>query len=140
LHGTSTDASGIDRKVKSFPVPFIKCSVPSDCLSRDVALAAAIPNINTWAKAPRLYEIGSTTVPRAIYSQISHLPTIERGRQLIEIYGSASNAMLQGFRTPLLFRDTISSGLTPGAWLLVIGLLEAGETGYTYANQDTTIL
>jgi len=94
-------------------------------ISRDTALAAAIPNIGTWAKNPVMYEIGSKTLPTAKYAKygLEGLGAIEKGKRIVQI---------EGWRralTPCLrlspYVNTIKTGLTPGGYLLGIGSLHA---------------
>jgi len=90
--------------------------------SRDVALAALIPNLSLWAQNPALYEIGSLTVPSEVYQGIEGLNAIQKGSYLLSNYGLGGTLALNG--QALLegeFVNTIGTGLTPGGWLLVMG-------------------
>jgi hypothetical protein len=93
--------------------------------ARDVALAAAVPNIPLWAKNPVLYEVGSTTLPSAVYEGVQGLNAIQKGSYLISNYGLSGTAKLAGQAfIEGQYANTIGTGLTPGGWL---GLMGAGQ-------------
>jgi RHS repeat-associated protein len=85
-----------------------------------------IPNISSWAKNPILYEVGSTTVPSAVYEGMQGMNAIEKGGYLLSNYGwmgtlkLAGQAALDGE-----YAGTIGTGLTPGGWLAVMGASNA---------------
>lgn len=54
--------------------------------SRDVALAAWIPNLGAWAKSPVRYEIGQKTLPAARWAELSGLSPVARGAELVRSY------------------------------------------------------
>jgi RHS repeat-associated protein len=90
--------------------------------SRDLLLSAGIPNIGTWAKNPLLYEIGQKTLPVAVFESLEDLTAIERGREIV-----AQQGWLRAIRpalNPFAYSNTVGTGLTPGAWLTVLGLFE----------------
>lgn len=89
-------------------------------VSRDALLLAFLPSSGSWGqwiKNPAMYEIGSTTVPNAIWSQIGHLDVIARGRYLWSNYGWGSLLMPKGN-----WGATVAqwSGLTPAATLFSV--------------------
>jgi RHS repeat-associated protein len=85
-----------------------------------------IPNISSWAKNPILYEVGSTTVPSAVYEGMQGMNAIQKGGYLLSNYGwigtlkLAGQAALDGE-----YAGKIGTGLTPGGWLAVIGASNA---------------
>lgn len=93
-------------------------------ISRDAILMALIPNLNTWARNPFLYELGSTTVPARVWAEIETLSVFERGRWLWGNYG------LTGFLWPTTqFKKTIGYGVTPGGWILVVLGVHGADAG-----------
>jgi len=84
-------------------------------LSRDLAIAAATPNLGQWLKNPKMYEIGSTTLPKPLFETIRGLNTINRGRLLTNLYGGGFRATFStSWRS---IPSTILTGGTPGARL-----------------------
>lgn len=87
-----------------------------------VASIALVPNISAWVKNPILYEVGSTTVPAAVYEGMQGMNAIQKGGYLLSNFGwlgtlkLAGQAALEG-----QYATTIGTGLTPGGWLAVIG-------------------
>jgi hypothetical protein len=63
---------------------------------RNLLLAAAIPNIGTWAQNPAMYELGSTTMPAADFEALSGLSPIARGQAMWQSQGMG--ALLNSFR------------------------------------------
>ncbi|HMF89775.1 MAG TPA: RHS repeat-associated core domain-containing protein [Candidatus Angelobacter sp.] len=86
-----------------------------------VTSVVIIPNISTWVKNPLLYEVGSTTVPSAVYEGMQGLNAIEKGGYLLANYGWMGTLRLAG-QAALAgeYATTIGTGLTPGGWLAVI--------------------
>ncbi len=85
--------------------------------SRDIYLGARIPNITKWLKHPKLYEMGSKTVPIRVWSQIKNMDVIDRGRWLLQ-HGNVlghfgAKEMLQAYKA------TWNTGFTPGGRLLL---------------------
>jgi RHS repeat-associated protein len=91
-------------------------------VSRDAALQAMVPNIGTWAKNPVLYEIGQKTLP-TLPEGFKALTAIERGRVIVRQVGWVK-AVTPTFKVAP-YATTIRQGLTPGAWVLVIGTVDA---------------
>jgi RHS repeat-associated protein len=92
--------------------------------ARDAYLVGRIPNIGQWAKSPRLYEIGSKTVPKTTWEVIKDLSPAQRGAALLR---------MQGWRAYIpqvtrAYGETIRTGLTPGGWLLLGGVGQAVDT------------
>ncbi|MCO5062718.1 MAG: cysteine peptidase family C39 domain-containing protein [Kiritimatiellae bacterium] len=93
-------------------------------LSRDLLIAAAIPNIGTWAKNPVLYEIGQTTVSPATYEIIQGMNAIDKGRYLVNAAGGSYVKAAFGTAWGEV-GATVGTGLTPGGSLLGLGAFEA---------------
>ena len=92
-------------------------------VSRDAALMALIPNLGTWAKSPFFYELGSTTVPNLLWkSKLRYMTVIGRGQFLWAKYG-----MRAWFWRAGGFRSTVRTGLTPAAWLALIGSIDVAD-------------
>jgi RHS repeat-associated protein len=91
-----------------------------------VASIALVPNISSWVKNPILYEVGSTTVPTAVYEGMQGMNAIQKGGYLLSNFGLmgtlklAVQAALDGE-----YATTIGTGLTPGGWLAVIAASNA---------------
>jgi RHS repeat-associated protein len=100
--------------------PTLRISRFLGATARDLLLIAAIPNLTTWIRNPVMYEIGSTTVPASVWEVIQGMTAIERGRYLVQTYGWL-RAPFIGFGTPSAFGSTVGTGLTPAAWLFLIG-------------------
>jgi hypothetical protein len=69
-----------------------------------------------------MYEIGQTTLARSVFTAMENMSAIERGRELVQLYGWSAG--FRGFLVPWQFIGTIRTGLTPGGWLAVIGGVE----------------
>lgn len=86
-------------------------------------IAVAIPNIGTWVKNPVLYEIGQTTVSPSTYNVIQGMSAIEKGRYLVNAAGGSY--VRAAFGTAWRQTGTtIGTGLTPGGYLLGLGIFE----------------
>ena len=91
--------------------------------TRDAMIAVAIPNIGTWVKNPVLYEIGQTTVSPGTYNVIQGMSAIEKGRYLVNAAGGSY--VRAAFGTAWRQTGTtIGTGLTPGGYLLGLGIFE----------------
>ena len=91
--------------------------------TRDAMIAVAIPNIGTWVKNPVLYEIGQTTVSPSTYNVIQGMSAIEKGRYLVNAAGGSY--VRAAFGTAWRQTGTtIGTGLTPGGYLLGLGIFE----------------
>jgi hypothetical protein len=88
-------------------------------ISRDVWLAAAIPNLTSWAKNPLKYEMGQTTLPAKLFGAMKGASPVQRGDFLLRHVGWRGYFM--GFGNAGEFVNTVGTGLTPGGWLTVIG-------------------
>jgi len=111
----------------------MKFSKGMGALSRDLALASAIPNIGMWARNPVLYEAGSATVPNRVFSIIEGLNPVWRGRWL-RSFGSTfgpytSAEMAQAYAA------TWNTGLTPGGRLFGLGLMELADSLMRMTNE-----
>jgi RHS repeat-associated protein len=85
-----------------------------------------IPNIASWAKNPILYEVGSTTVPSAVYEGMQGMNAVQKGGYLLSNYGWMGTLKLAGQAAlDLEHVGTIGTGLTPPGWLAVIGASNA---------------
>jgi RHS repeat-associated protein len=94
--------------------------------SRDILIAAAIPNLSTWVQNPILYEIGQTTTsPVALNAMRWYgFNAIQKGQYLVNAAnGSYINAAFSTVWSQA--GNTILTGLTPGGYLLILGGGEA---------------
>ena len=94
--------------------------------------ASALGKIGTYAQNPLLYEIGSKTLPTAIYDDLglAGMNQIEKGVVIVEklYHGSKLAAFLRPVPTTA-YGKTIWTGLTPGG-AYVLGCLTAGVNTY----------
>ncbi len=98
-------------------------------ISRDLYLFARVPNVGPWSKNPVMYEIGQKTLPTALYRQLAHMTPIERGKWLVEHQGWFKALFSYGVKE---YGTTIGTGLTPGAWLGILGTMH----GLDYYSRD----
>jgi hypothetical protein len=99
--------------------------------SRDVALAAFIPNLSAFARNPVLYELGSVTMPYRLFSSLEHMSVVERGAALYRHLGYGSVG-LSRIAQAGDYMATVPQLLTPLGWLGVIGT--GHTTDYVHEN------
>jgi RHS repeat-associated protein len=88
-------------------------------VSRDALLIALHPSLPVWARSIRLYELGSTTVPPAIFESLATMTAMQKGVALWTKYGW--KGLFLGARAIGQFRITILKGMTPAAWIALVG-------------------
>ena len=94
--------------------------------SRDLLLVSAVPNIETWAENPILYEIGQTTIDYESYQSVANLTAIERGAAFVEAAGGSY--VKAAFSTSWIdTTSTVGTGLTPGGNILLIGIISVAD-------------
>jgi len=105
------DAGAYDKCDKS-----MQFSQEMGAFARDAYLLAKIPNLSEYVKNPRLYELGSGTVPLRIWNQIKNLSVVARGRWLLANRGTGFTSVGEFFQA---YKATWNTGLTPQARLFV---------------------
>ena len=106
--------------------PTSKISYAGGVVSMNAWAAAAIPNLTAWAESPAFYEVGSTTLPTQLFNTLKDLTPIERGAALVRQLGWTRAATI-GLAHSGEFVNTIGTGFTPGAWLVVQTFLNIGS-------------
>jgi hypothetical protein len=87
-------------------------------ISRDLAIAALIPNLTLWAKQPWTYEVAQTTQPSLVFKSIEHLAISEKASALTLRSGSSLRAAFSTAWSQI--PKTIFTGGTPGANLVLL--------------------
>jgi len=106
----------------------LQFSWKAGAFARDVYFSRFIPNFSTWAKSPVMYEVGQKTLTNSNFAKYGALSTIERGQAIIRDMGWLRGGLVsEGSGWRLGIGTTFKTGPTPGAWLLVGALTQAGE-------------
>ncbi|MCP4507086.1 MAG: hypothetical protein GY826_11950, partial [Fuerstiella sp.] len=95
-------------------------------VSRDALLAAAIPNLGAWLRNPAMYEMGSMTIPVRLFNSLAHLTPVARGQAIFRQLGWGGFG-LGRLATAADWAATYNTGGTPGARLLLVGLLHGAD-------------
>jgi RHS repeat-associated protein len=132
--GAAATADGII----PFADPFRKCYNPCDpifkkskalgALGRDIAFAAAIPNLSSWVENPLLYEIGQKTLSAGNYAKYADLGVIARGQALVNDAGWIGALLPESGGWGLGIGSTFLTGPTPGGWLAIGIGFQIGDT------------
>ncbi len=106
--------------------PTLNISRIGGAISFNAWAAAAIPNLTAWAESPAFYEVGQTTLPPQLFEALKDLSPIARGQALVRQLGWVGSATM-GLANAGQFANTIGTGLTPGAWLIIQTFVNVGS-------------